>query len=110
MDTFNTVLSNPSFLIARTKATIMANILADNLPILHVVRTIWTTAFADEQPVPKSTWELISQWMMDPISVSRVTVYLVALFAFVSTAHYGYLVWSIYGTHFVSYVYGSKLA
>jgi hypothetical protein len=110
MDTFNTVLSNPKFLMARTKATIMANTLADKLGAFPAVRTLWTKVFTVEQPAPPSTRELISQWMMEPISASRVMVCLLALFAFCGTAHYGYLVWSVYGAQFVNYVYGSKLA
>jgi hypothetical protein len=110
MDYFSTFIGHPAFFAARTKAMAIANIVADHTPLFVAARSLWSQVFTTPQPVPKSSMERVSLWMMDRASISRITVPLAALFMLCGSLHYSYLVWRVHGNYLVGCFNGCKLA
>jgi hypothetical protein len=48
--------------------------------------------------VPKSAWERLVEWTQQPAVISCLVAYLLGIFLLLGSVHYGYLVWTAYGT------------
>lgn len=86
------------------QASSMAVAIAKSCPVYALCRfgnnvVSWT--FKQQQPaipVPTSAWEDFLEWAQQPTVISCLTTYLLGVFLFLGSFHYGYLLWSAYGT------------
>jgi hypothetical protein len=120
MDTFQNIINHPNFIAAGNKAAaafrpvtniILAIDVCNLLSKPHVFAGSMARYFACSKqpvPVPKSTWEQVLQWLKESISIWRIMVSLLALFAFSVSVHCLSLFWTVYGNKITNLLHRGK--
>jgi hypothetical protein len=99
------LMNNFDISLASSKAMAIAKTLGRASPayaIFSIGKNVVSWTYRRQQPpavlLPKSAWERFVGWTQQPAVISCLTAYLLGFFLLLGSVHYGYLVWTAYGT------------